>query len=108
MPCKAYVLLSNESKLTDIRENGNMVSREDLPNAGPFRERKMLKKPSCLQAVSVRAGFYRKEAVTPVTCTVPCQHHEVVDKSSRCLSRLALTKCMDLWVSCYLIGCTNY
>lgn len=31
MPCKAYVLLSNKSKLTDTRENGNMVSPEDLP-----------------------------------------------------------------------------
>lgn len=76
MPCKAYVLLSNKSKLTDTRENGNMVSPEDLPKAGPFREGKVLKKPSCLQAVRVRVGFYRKEEVTPVTCTMPCHHHE--------------------------------
>lgn len=35
-------------KLTDIRKNGNMVCPEDLPNAAPFREGKMLKQQQLL------------------------------------------------------------
>lgn len=43
---------------SDIRRNGNMVSPEDLPNAVPFREGKMLKKQQLLAGkAQVRVGF---------------------------------------------------
>lgn len=48
--------------------SGKMVFPEDLPNV---REGKMLKKQAQLLT-----GCYRKEEVTPVTCTMLCHHHE--------------------------------
>lgn len=67
MPCKAYVLLANESKCTDTKKYGLPRRHVQVP----FREGKMLRKKQLLVGkAGARLRSCRKQAASG-TCTTP-------------------------------------